>query len=107
MAAVTSSKSGTDPAWSQLFSDLTLAVERLNATLVNARDVMRRLNRAARERELDVKVIKPRRGSEHKIVVGGHCKTTVAMHPGEMPTGTLRAIQSQLSHCLGDRWLLT
>jgi len=67
---------------------------------------MRQINRTARDRGLDVTAIKPKRGSEHKVIVGGHCKTTVAMHPGDMPSGTLRAIQSQLSHCLGDRWLL-
>jgi predicted RNA binding protein YcfA (HicA-like mRNA interferase family) len=35
----------------------------------------------------------------------GGCRTVVAMHPGEMPRGTLRSIQQALEKCLGKGWL--
>ncbi|MDN5859716.1 MAG: type II toxin-antitoxin system HicA family toxin [Pseudonocardia sp.] len=31
--------------------------------------------------------------------------TTVAQHPGDMPTGTLRAIERDLEPALGPHWL--
>lgn len=49
--------------------------------------------------------MKPKRGSHHKVIVAGHCKTTVSMHSGDIPKGTLGAIEEQLTHCLGEGWL--
>ncbi len=41
----------------------------------------------------------------HQIWQCGKCRTTVAVHPGDIPKGTLRAIERQLAPCLGDDWL--
>jgi len=35
----------------------------------------------------------------------GKCATTVPMHPGDIKTGTLRAIEAQMEACLGKGWL--
>ncbi len=39
-------------------------------------------------------------GSEGKVA------TTVAMHPGDIPTGTLRKIEKDLAPAFGEEWLL-
>lgn len=36
----------------------------------------------------------------------GRCATTVAMHPGDVPLGTLRAIERQMAPSFGNGWLL-
>jgi predicted RNA binding protein YcfA (HicA-like mRNA interferase family) len=33
------------------------------------------------------------------------CQTVVAMHSGDMPVGTLRAIERHMEPCLGKGWL--
>lgn len=33
------------------------------------------------------------------------CHTTVPQHPGDIPTGTLRAIERDLEPAFGRRWL--
>jgi predicted RNA binding protein YcfA (HicA-like mRNA interferase family) len=55
-------------------------------------------------------------GGIHIRTVGSHrrykverdgvvASTAVPMHPGEIPTGTLRAIERQLEPALGKKWL--
>jgi len=36
----------------------------------------------------------------------GECATTVPMHKGDVPIGTLRAIQKDMEPCYGEGWLL-
>ena len=33
------------------------------------------------------------------------CRTTVAQHPGELPTGTLRKIEKDMEPAFGKGWL--
>ena len=35
----------------------------------------------------------------------GKCSTTVPMHPGDIKSGTLRAIEAQMEPCFGKGWL--
>jgi predicted RNA binding protein YcfA (HicA-like mRNA interferase family) len=35
----------------------------------------------------------------------GKCATTVAMHTGDIPRGTLRAIERAMVPCYGEGWL--
>lgn len=46
-----------------------------------------------------------RQKGSHTIVRCGTCQTTVAMHGGDIPRGTLAAIKRDLTPCLGERWL--
>ena len=43
-------------------------------------------------------------GSHLKIKCGD-CQTTLAIHGGDIPKGTLAAIKRQLAPCLGEDWL--
>lgn len=40
----------------------------------------------------------------HAVWICGSCKTTIPMHKGEIPAGTLRAIGRALEPCLGKGW---
>jgi len=43
----------------------------------------------------------------YRVTVGGvTASTAVPQHPGDIPTGTLRKIESDLAPALGRRWLL-
>ena len=43
----------------------------------------------------------------YRVIVGGvTASTAVPQHPGDIPTGTLRKIESDLAPALGRRWLL-
>jgi predicted RNA binding protein YcfA (HicA-like mRNA interferase family) len=43
----------------------------------------------------------------YRVTVGGiTTSTAVPQHPGDIPTGTLRKIESDLAPALGRRWLL-
>jgi predicted RNA binding protein YcfA (HicA-like mRNA interferase family) len=44
------------------------------------------------------------RGSHRLYRIGG-CTTTLSMQRGEIPRGTLRAIERQMEPCLGKNWL--
>jgi len=57
------------------------------------------------------------KGDQHMRTVGSHKRyrvtvgditvsTAVTQHPGDIPTGTLRKIESDLAPALGRRWLL-
>ncbi len=51
--------------------------------------------------------VEVRQTGSHKRFVSacGKCATTVAMHPGDIPTGTLRAIERHMEPCFGKGWL--
>lgn len=68
-----------------------------------------------RAREVNQRI--ERLGGEHTRTVGSHkryrmtangvtASTAVPQHPGDIPTGTLRKIQSDLAPALGRTWLL-
>jgi predicted RNA binding protein YcfA (HicA-like mRNA interferase family) len=44
------------------------------------------------------------RGAHRKYTVGT-CRTVIAFHPGDIPSGTLRQIEKDLAPCLGAGWL--
>jgi hypothetical protein len=44
-------------------------------------------------------------GSDHLIVRCGSWPTVIPVHSGDIPPGTLRAIERDLEPCLGARWL--
>jgi predicted RNA binding protein YcfA (HicA-like mRNA interferase family) len=46
-----------------------------------------------------------RKGSHAIYRTPGGCQTVVPLHTGDIPVGTLRAIQRQLEPCLGKGWL--
>lgn len=65
---------------------------------MTARDVVKRMKSLGCE-EL-------RRRGTHVIMRHQEgCQTVVAMHSGDIPTGTLRAIERQMEPCLGKGWL--
>lgn len=41
----------------------------------------------------------------HLKIRCGACQTTVAIHSGDIPKGTLAAIKRDLAPCLGKDWL--
>lgn len=66
---------------------------------VNAREVIRALTvRGA--------TCVRQKGSHKRYVSAcGKCATTVADHKGDMPLGTLRAIEKAMQPCYGEGWL--
>ncbi|MDP9148962.1 MAG: type II toxin-antitoxin system HicA family toxin [Myxococcota bacterium] len=45
-------------------------------------------------------------GSHKRFVSAcGQCATTVAVHGGDIPKGTLRAIERAMEPCYGKGWL--
>lgn len=40
----------------------------------------------------------------HQVWRCGTCQTSIPVHRGDIPTGTLRAIRRQLESCLGKDW---
>jgi predicted RNA binding protein YcfA (HicA-like mRNA interferase family) len=51
-------------------------------------------------------LVRRQKGSHARFVSAcGNCATTVAMHPGDIPTGTLRAIERDMEECYGKGWL--
>jgi predicted RNA binding protein YcfA (HicA-like mRNA interferase family) len=66
---------------------------------VTAREVIRRL--------LQRDAIEVRQRGSHKRFVSAcrRCATTVAMHAGDIPAGTLRAIERDMEPCCGKGWL--
>jgi predicted RNA binding protein YcfA (HicA-like mRNA interferase family) len=46
-----------------------------------------------------------RQSGSHVIVRCWSCQTVVAMHPGDISKGTLKAIEKQLEPCLGKGWM--
>lgn len=47
-----------------------------------------------------------RQSGSHVVVRHpGGCQTIVAVHAGDIPTGTLRGIERAMEPCLGKGWL--
>ncbi|MGH9151076.1 MAG: type II toxin-antitoxin system HicA family toxin [Acidimicrobiales bacterium] len=46
-----------------------------------------------------------RQSGSHLIVRCGRCQTVVPVHTGDIPPGTLRSIERDLTPCLGKGWL--
>ncbi|MBI2395757.1 MAG: type II toxin-antitoxin system HicA family toxin [Deltaproteobacteria bacterium] len=67
---------------------------------MTAREVVRRL--------VDLDCAERAGKGSHRVFVSsqGRCRTVVPMHRGDIPNGTVRAIQRQMEHCLGKDWLL-
>lgn len=73
---------------------------------MKAREVNRRIQRLGGKMARQV-------GSHRRYVVSyvdasgqqATVSTTVAQHPGDIPTGTLRAIERDLEAAFGPRWL--
>ena len=63
-----------------------------------SREVLKRIAKLSCE-------VTRRRGSHHRVECPGGCKTTVPVHGGDIPKGTLRAIERDLEPCLGPKWL--
>jgi predicted RNA binding protein YcfA (HicA-like mRNA interferase family) len=66
---------------------------------MTAREVVRILRKLG--------AIEVRQVGSHKRFVSacGRCATTVAMHSGDIPKGTLRAIERDMETCYGKGWL--
>jgi len=54
-------------------------------------------------RSFGCELVRTGKGS-HQVWRCGTCQTTIPMHSGDIPVGTLRAIQRQLEPCLGKDW---
>jgi predicted RNA binding protein YcfA (HicA-like mRNA interferase family) len=46
-----------------------------------------------------------RQSGSHLEVRCGSCQTVVPVHGGDIPAGTLRSIERDLTDCLGKDWL--
>jgi predicted RNA binding protein YcfA (HicA-like mRNA interferase family) len=46
-----------------------------------------------------------RQSGSHLVVRCDGCQTVIPVHGGDLPSGTLRAIERDLEPCLGKRWL--
>jgi predicted RNA binding protein YcfA (HicA-like mRNA interferase family) len=67
---------------------------------MKAREVERRMT------ELGCVLVRQRGSHRLWKSAAGDCVTTVASHAGEdVRDGTLRAIERQMEHCLGQGWL--
>jgi predicted RNA binding protein YcfA (HicA-like mRNA interferase family) len=64
---------------------------------MTAREVVRALLRLG--------AVEVRQVGSHKRFVCDACATTVAMHPGDIKKGTLRAIERDMEPCFGKGWL--
>lgn len=49
--------------------------------------------------------VEVRQVGSHLTVRCGDCQATIPVHRGDIPKGTLRAIERYLEPCLGERWL--
>jgi predicted RNA binding protein YcfA (HicA-like mRNA interferase family) len=54
-------------------------------------------------RKLGCVLLRQGKGS-HQVWQCGKCQTSIPMHNGDIPKGTLRAIGRQLEPCLGKDW---
>ncbi|MBV8196483.1 MAG: type II toxin-antitoxin system HicA family toxin [Candidatus Dormibacteraeota bacterium] len=48
-----------------------------------------------------------RQSGSHLVVRCDGCQTVIPVHSGDLPSGTLRAIERDLEPCLVRRWLQT
>ena len=49
--------------------------------------------------------VEVRQAGSHLTVRCGECVTTIAVHSGDIPAGTLAKIGRDLERCLGKGWL--
>jgi predicted RNA binding protein YcfA (HicA-like mRNA interferase family) len=49
--------------------------------------------------------VEVRHVGSHLTIRRGECVTTIAVHSGDIPTGTLRKIERDLEPCLEKGWL--
>lgn len=49
-------------------------------------------------------LVRAGKGSHEVWRCPGGCQTSIPNHAGDIPKGTLRAIQRQLENCLGKEW---
>ncbi len=49
--------------------------------------------------------VEVRQVGSHLTIRCGECVATIAVHTGDIPTGTLRKIERDLEPCLGKGWL--
>jgi predicted RNA binding protein YcfA (HicA-like mRNA interferase family) len=49
--------------------------------------------------------VEVRQRGAHLFVRCGRCSTVIPVHTGDLPPGTLRAIDADLALCLGEGWL--
>lgn len=49
--------------------------------------------------------IEVRQTGSHLIIRCGTCQTTIPVHSGDIPKGTLASIKRHLAPCLGEDWL--
>jgi predicted RNA binding protein YcfA (HicA-like mRNA interferase family) len=61
--------------------------------------------RELRARLRRLKCVELRQSGSHLIVQCGTCQTVVPVHSGDVALGTLRAIERDLTPCLGEGWL--
>jgi len=66
---------------------------------MTAREVARILER------LGATVVRKAGSHRRYVSACGRCATTLAMHPGDVPFGTLRSIQKAMEPCYGKGWL--
>lgn len=64
---------------------------------MKVREVNRRLERLG--------AVLVRQTGSHRRFRLGRCSTTVPQHTGDIPIGTLRAIERDMEPCLGKGWL--
>ena len=62
----------------------------------------RELRRLLRQRGC----VEVRQVGSHLTIRCDVCVTTIAVHTGDIPTGTLHKIERDLEPCLGKGWLL-
>lgn len=62
---------------------------------------VRELRRILRQRGC----VEVRQVGSHLTVRCGECVTTIAVHAGDIPVGTLRKIERDLEPCFGKGWL--
>lgn len=61
--------------------------------------------RALRKALRGLGCVEVRQAGSHLTVRCGECLTTIAVHGGDIPTGTLHKIIRDLEPCLGKGWL--
>ena len=62
---------------------------------MTANELIRHLRRLARKNKVEL-IIETARGSHLDVIYDGR-RTTISMHPGDIPTGTLKGILKQLN----------
>ena len=69
------------------------------ARVVKAREVVKTLTKQG------ASLVRQNGSHARYVSPCGRCATTVPMHTGDVPTGTLKAIEADMSPCFGKGWL--